>query len=110
MIAGMISLVMILDDNQLNVNSIWEIEMETTTFGQFYKFARNNGYLVALYWLKDNQYHLLTYDATPDRVDDDMIINTRPMLGNYTDYKEATFEDKMTILHNTYNLPETIPA
>ena len=72
-------------------------------------FTNHNGYFLAVYQKKEDNYNLLTvvYDDTPSK-DIDIVVQT---IGAGTSFNEFTTVDKQYCfrLHNNFNIPKVIP-
>ena len=74
------------------------------------EFAKENGYLLAVYKKEGDNYKLYDNCHTVDIVDKDRLI-TAKTVGTGIDFKEFITEDKEFCfrLHNNFNLPDVIP-
>ena len=74
------------------------------------EFVKNNGYILAVYHLRDGNYHLLSFVLT-NHLDPNtnIIVDT---MGQGLDFNEFTTEDKEYCfrLHNNFNVPDIIPV
>ena len=74
------------------------------------EFVKDNGYVLAVYKRDGNHYKLLNKCYTDDvDVDTDITVRTT---GAATDFNEFKTKDKdyHFILHNNFNIPDTVPA
>jgi len=83
--------------------------IKTITLKDAVEFAKNNGYLFAIYKKEDNNYKICSFCYTLEiDLDTEIIVKTT---GAATDFNEFTTKDKEYCfrLHNNYNLPNIIP-
>lgn len=86
---------------------------KTINFSDAVKFAKENGYLLAVYKKEEDNYNLVSDsfflpDDENDLIDAEIIVKTT---GAATDFNEFTTADKKYYfrLHNNFNIPKIIP-
>ena len=82
---------------------------KTVKLKEALEFAKENGYLFAVYEKKDDNYILFNEAYLSDIAEDtDIIVKTA---GAATDFNEFTTADKQYCfrLHNNFNVPKIIP-
>ena len=85
------------------------MEKRTIKLEEAIRFAKENGYLLAVYKRVHNNFNLLTV-CIDDEVPEDALIVV-DVVGSGLDFCEFTTEDNQFCfrLHNTFNIPDVIP-
>jgi hypothetical protein len=76
------------------------------------EFAKENGYLLAVYTKNIDNYDLFMKQYDEDEVikeDTNIVVK---MVGSGSSFEEFKTEDEqfLFVLHNTFNIPKTIPV
>ena len=81
-----------------------------TELGKVRKFARENGYILAIYTKNNDGNYDLTSEEDTEEVSDSTVIRY-DKVGQGQDFKEIETLDRKFIflLHNNYNVPKFIP-
>ena len=81
-----------------------------TELGEVRKFARENGYILAMYTRNNDGNYDLTSDEDPEEVKDSVVVRF-DRVGEAKDFKEVETLDRKFVfrLHNNYNVPKVVP-
>jgi hypothetical protein len=81
-----------------------------TELGEARKFAKENGYILAMYTKNNDGNYDLTNEEDPEEISDSTVIKYNKV-GTDKDFSEVETLDRkfIFILHNNYNIPKIIP-